>query len=118
VAAGTHIQLIAQINVAAGAFAARGIGVGDVVGVLSPNIPAFATVFHGILRAGGTATTINALFTAPEIAKQLRDSGAKMLVTNSPMAEQAAVAAKEIGLADENLIVLDGEGQEKTGRPA
>ena len=82
----TYGQLIGQINAAAGALAARGIAVGDVVGVLSPNIPAFATVFHGILRCGGTATTINALFTASEIAKQLRDAGAKMLVTISPMA--------------------------------
>ncbi|WP_288814852.1 AMP-binding protein, partial [uncultured Gordonia sp.] len=59
----TYAQLISQIEAAAGALASRGIGVGDVVGILSPNIPAFATVFHGILRAGGTATTINALFT-------------------------------------------------------
>ncbi|MFW0795193.1 AMP-binding protein [Gordonia sp. CPCC 205515] len=109
--------LIAQINAAAGALAARGVAVGDVVGVLSPNIPAFATVFHGILRAGATATTINALFTAPEIAKQLKDSAAKMLITISPMLEQAAAAAKEVGITDENLIVLDGEGLEKSGHP-
>lgn len=113
----TYGQLIGQINAAAGALAARGIAVGDVVGVLSPNIPAFATVFHGILRAGGTATTINALFTATEIAKQLRDSGAKMLVTISPMAEQALAAANEVGIAGENVIVLDGEGQDATGHP-
>ena len=87
----TYRQLIGQINAAAGALAARGIGVGDVVGILSPNIPAFATVFHGVLRAGATATTINALFTAREIAKQLNDSGAKMLVTISPMAAQACL---------------------------
>ncbi len=93
-------------------------GRGDVVGILSPNIPAFATVFHGILRAGATATTINALFTASEIAKQLRDSGAKMLVTISPMFEQAKAAADEVGLSAENLIVLDGEGgQEASGHP-
>lgn len=113
----TYRQLVGQINAAAGALAARGIAVGDVVGVLSPNIPAFATVFHGILRAGATATTINALFTAAEIAKQLRDSNAKMLVTISLMSEQAAAAAKEVGISDENLIILDGEGQEATGHP-
>ncbi|MDL9945182.1 AMP-binding protein [Gordonia sp. ABSL11-1] len=113
----TYGRLIGQIHAAAGALAARGVAVGDVVGVLSPNIPAFATVFHGILRAGGTATTINALFTAPEIAKQLTDAKAKMLITISPMFEQAAAAAKEVGISDENLIVLDGEGQKATGNP-
>ncbi|MFW0785951.1 AMP-binding protein [Gordonia sp. CPCC 206044] len=113
----TYGQLVGQINAAAGALAARGVGVGDVVGILSPNIPAFATVFHGILRAGATATTINALFTAPEIAKQLRDAQAKMLVTISPMAEQAAAAAAEVGIADENLIILDGAGVAESGHP-
>ncbi|MDL9936131.1 AMP-binding protein [Gordonia sp. ABSL1-1] len=113
----TYRQLIAQINAAAGALAARGIGVGDVVGVLSPNVPAFATVFHGILRAGAAATTINALFTAPEIAKQLRNSQAKMLVTVSPMAEQAKAAAAEVGFADDALVILDGEGLATSGHP-
>ena len=113
----TYAQLISQVEAAAGALASRGVGVGDVVGILSPNIPAFATVFHGILRAGGTATTINALFTGPEIAKQLRDSGAKMLVTISPMLEQAKAAAAEVGLADADLIVVDGDGQDASGHP-
>ncbi|GAA3951071.1 AMP-binding protein [Gordonia caeni] len=113
----TYRQLIGQINAAAGALAARGVGVGDVVAVLSPNIPAFATVFHGILRAGGTATTLNALFTANEIGKQLVDSKAKLLVTISLMGPQALEAARAVGIADENVIILDGEGQAAGGHP-
>uniref|UniRef100_UPI0012DD2E5C AMP-binding protein n=1 Tax=Microbispora sp. NRRL B-24597 TaxID=1463823 RepID=UPI0012DD2E5C len=70
------------------ALAARGIEVGDKVALLSPNTSAFAFVFHGILRAGATATTVNALFTAPEIAKQLTDSGAKMLITITQLGDQ------------------------------
>ena len=53
----TYASLIAQINGVAGALAARGLSVGDVVGLHSPNVPAFGSVFHGILRAGGVATT-------------------------------------------------------------
>ncbi|MGW0036256.1 AMP-binding protein [Gordonia sp. NPDC003376] len=113
----TYRQLIGQINAAAGALAARGIGVGDVVGLLSPNIPAFATVFHGILRSGATATTLNALFTAREIAKQLRDSQATLLVTISALAPQAIEAAAEVGIPAESVVVLDGEGLEASGHP-
>ncbi|MFT4088249.1 MAG: AMP-binding protein [Gordonia sp. (in: high G+C Gram-positive bacteria)] len=113
----TYRQLIGQIGAAAGALASRGIGVGDVVAILSPNIPAFATVFHGILRAGATATTLNALFTEKDVAKQLVDSNAKMLVTISLMAPQAKAAAAEVGIADENVIILDGEGQAASGHP-
>ncbi|WP_347956367.1 AMP-binding protein [Gordonia aichiensis] len=113
----TYRQLVGQIDAAAGALAARGIGVGDVVAVLSPNIPAFATVFHGILRSGATATTLNALFTAPEIRKQLVDSKAQLIITISLLAPAALEAAREVGLADDAIIVLDGEGQAASGHP-
>ncbi|MFT3716810.1 MAG: 4-coumarate--CoA ligase family protein [Gordonia sp. (in: high G+C Gram-positive bacteria)] len=113
----TYKQLVGQIDAAAGALADRGIAVGDVVAILSPNIPAFATVFHGVLRAGATATTLNALFTEKDIAKQLTDSKAKMLVTISMMAPQAKQACQEVGISDENLIILDGEGQAASGHP-
>ncbi|QRY61790.1 AMP-binding protein [Gordonia sp. PDNC005] len=113
----TYGQLVAQIDAAAGALAARGIGVGDVVAILSPNIPAFATVFHGVLRAGATATTLNALFTANEIRKQLVDSKARMIVTISLMAPQALEAARELGFDDADVVVLDGEGQAASGHP-
>ncbi|WP_226436536.1 AMP-binding protein [Rhodococcus yananensis] len=100
--------LIAQIDGVAGALAARGLGVGDVVGLLSPNVPAFAAVFHGILRAGATATTINALYTAGDIAKQLEDSSAKALFVVSPLLPQAKEAAATVGIPDDRVIVLDG----------
>lgn len=104
----TYRQLMAQIGLFAGALAARGIGVGDRVGVLCPNVPAFATVFHGILRAGATATTINSLYTADEIADQLDDAGAQWLVTVSPLLPGAKAAAQRRGIADDHMIVLDG----------
>ncbi len=88
----SYREMIARIDAFAGALADRGIGVGDVVGLLAPNSSAFAIAFHGILRAGATATTINVLFTAKDIAKQLTDSKAKMLVTVS-----AAAAAGQRG---------------------
>ncbi|WP_336646387.1 AMP-binding protein [Microbacterium sp. USHLN186] len=104
----TYRQLVGQIDLFAGALAARGIGVGDRVAVLCPNVPAFATVFHGILRAGATATTINSLYTADEIASQLEDADAQWLVTVGPLLAGAKEAARRRGLPDDHLIVLDG----------
>ncbi|WP_406463471.1 AMP-binding protein [Streptomyces sp. NBC_01622] len=60
----------------AGALAARGVAPGDVVGLHAPNGSGFAIAFHGILRAGATATALNAMYAPHEIANQLRDSGA------------------------------------------
>ncbi len=104
----TYGQLVGQINGIAGALAARGAGVGTVIGVLCPNVPIFASVFHGILRSGATATTINSLYTPEEIANQLRDSGASFLFTVSPLLPQAIQAATAVGIDAEHLIVIDG----------
>ena len=93
----TYRQLIEQVNAMAGAMAARGIGVGDVVGLLAPNSSLFAVAFHGVLRAGATATTINALFTADDIAKQLTDANATMLITVSGLLAHARARPEQSG---------------------
>jgi acyl-CoA synthetase (AMP-forming)/AMP-acid ligase II len=113
----TYREMIGRIDAFAGALTGRGIGVGDVVGLLSPNSSGFAVAFHGILRSGATATTINALFTAKDIAKQLTDSNAKMLVTVEPLMAQAKDAAAAVGMADSDLVVLDGDGHDVSGHP-
>lgn len=100
--------LKAQVDAFAGALAARGVGTDTVLGLLCPNVPAFATVFHGILRAGATVTTINSLYTAGEIEKQLRDAGASWLITVSPLLGAAQQAAEAVGIPTERLVVLDG----------
>lgn len=104
----TYRQLVGQVQLLAGALAARDVGVGDVVAVLCPNVPAFATVFHGILRSGATATTVNSLYTPDEIANQLTDAGAAWFFTVSPLLPQAKAAAARVGIADDHLVVLDG----------
>jgi acyl-CoA synthetase (AMP-forming)/AMP-acid ligase II len=113
----TYRDMLARVDAFAGALAARGVGVGDVVGLLAPNSSAFAIAFHGILRAGATATTINALFTAKDIAKQLTDAKASMLVTVTPLVAQAADGAASIGLSADRVVVLDGPGEAADGHP-
>jgi acyl-CoA synthetase (AMP-forming)/AMP-acid ligase II len=113
----TYGEMISRIDAFAGALAARGIGVGDVVALLAPNSSAFAIAFHGILRAGATATTINALFTAKDIVKQLTDSKARTLVTVGALRAQAIEGAAALGFADDAIIVLDGPGKAVDGHP-
>ena len=47
-------QAIAQL---AGGLAARGIGPGQVVGLMAPNLPEYAVVFHAVAVAGAAVTT-------------------------------------------------------------
>ena len=104
----SYRDAVRKIDLFAGALADRGIAAGDVVGLLAPNSTAFAIAFHGILRAGATATTINVLFTAKDIVKQLTDSKATMLITVSALLPAAKEAAAAVGISDDRLIVLDG----------
>lgn len=104
----TFRSLLAQIDAVAGAVAARGFGVGDVVALHAPNVPAYVTVFHGLLRAGVTVTTVNGLATGREVTKQLVDSGARLLITVSALLAAGEAGAKGAGLTDEQLVVLDG----------
>lgn len=113
----TYRDMIARIDAFAGALAARGIGVGDVVGLLAPNSSTFAVAFHGILRSGATATTINALFTGKDVTKQLGDAKAKALITVSALRAAAIEGAASVGLTDDAVIVLDGPGASADGHP-
>ncbi|MER7690459.1 AMP-binding protein, partial [Streptomyces sp. NPDC097610] len=112
----TYRELIERVNATAGAPAARGIGVRSMVGLPAPNSSLFAVAFHGILRAGATATTINTLFTAHGIAKQLADVNATMLITMNALLTRAQEAARSVGITPENLTVLDGDGAAATAR--
>ncbi|MCQ1952107.1 AMP-binding protein [Arthrobacter sp. zg-Y238] len=64
---------------AAGLLASRGIGSGDRVALLLPDIPPMAALYYGVLRLGAVAVPMNPLLGAREITYQLADSGAPLL---------------------------------------
>ena len=60
---------------------AIGVGEGVKVGLLLPNSPTFVIFYYGVLKAGGTVVNFNPLYSLEEIEGQIRDSGAKIMVT-------------------------------------
>ena len=50
------------------------------VAIMLPNVPQFAVTMAGVLRAGYTCVNVNPLYTARELAHQLKDSGATAIV--------------------------------------
>ena len=101
----TYQELGASIRAFAGALAQRGYQKGDVLALFSPNTIVFPAVFHGACMAGLTVTTINVLSTSGEVAKQLVDSAAKLLVTVGAFLDRATEAAEIAGVED--VIVCD-----------
>jgi acyl-CoA synthetase (AMP-forming)/AMP-acid ligase II len=102
----THGQLAAYVDRVAAALHAKGLRKGDVVAVFCPNTPWYPVVFHGIAAAGCVMSPINSLYTPDEIAFQLRDSGAKLLITISLFMDRAAAAVEKSPVGE--IVVLDG----------
>lgn len=105
----TYGQLWGAARKLAGGLAARGFSKGDVFAIYSPNIPEYAIAFYGVAMAGGINTTINPLYTADELAHQLRDSGARYLVTIPHFLENAQKAAEASGV-EEVFVFGEAEG--------
>ncbi len=105
----TFAQLNQAIHSLAGGLAARGVGPGQVIGVMAPNIPEYAIVFHGAAVAGAAVTTINPTYGADEVRFQLIDAGATMLVT-IPMFLAVAQAAIEGTSVTELVVMGEADG--------
>jgi acyl-CoA synthetase (AMP-forming)/AMP-acid ligase II len=77
----SYRQLAEAVRRAAAGLAARGFGKGDVLALSSPNLPEYAVAMYGAMAAGGVVTGASPLLTAGELAGQLADAGASVLVT-------------------------------------
>ncbi|SCK07492.1 4-coumarate--CoA ligase family protein [Streptomyces sp. WMMB 322] len=106
----TYAQLDAFTRRIAAALAEAGLRKGDVLALHSPNTLAFPAVFYGATRAGAAVSTVHPLATAKELARQLRDSGSRWIVTVSPLLETAREAAELAGGVEEIFVCDRAEG--------
>ncbi len=105
----TYGQLGHLVERCAAGLAARQFGKGQVFGIYCPNLPEYAVAFHGVVRAGGTCTTANPLYTAEELGRQLKDCSARFLLTIPPLLETAQQAAQLAGV-EEVFVLGDAPG--------
>ena len=57
-----------------------GLGKGDRVAIMSPNVLQYPVALFGVLRAGMVVVNVNPLYTPRELEHQLKDSGASAIV--------------------------------------
>lgn len=103
----TYRDLWEQTRRYARVLADRGIGPGDRVAVLLPNVPDFPRTYYAILSLGAVVVPIHALLVAREIEYMLRDCQAKLLVVAAPLLGQGAPAAAAAGV--DLLGVMGGD---------
>lgn len=58
---------------------------GDRIALFLPSCPQFIACFFGILKAGCVHVPVNPIFTAPELAYELNDAGAKIIVVHDQL---------------------------------
>jgi len=85
----------------------KGVEPGDRVGIMLPNVPYFAVVYYGVLRAGGTVVPMNVLLKAREVKFYLEDPEAKVVFAWHEFAEAAEGGAEQAGA--ECILVKPGE---------
>ena len=91
----TYAELAATIQRAAAGLAWRGLRPRDIVGVYVPDAAAYVLACHGIRAAGGIPCPVSTQLSIAEIAGQLADCGARMLLTAQPLATAGIAAADQ-----------------------
>ena len=76
----------------------HGVGPGDRVGLVMPNVPAFPVLFYGALAVGAVVVPMNPLLKGREVKYYLEDSGASIVFAWKDMAEEAGKGAAEVGI--------------------
>jgi len=89
--------------------AKKGFKKGEVLGIFSVNCPEYGVLFHAVALLGGINTTLNPLYTAEEAKAQLKNAGAKFLVTAAPFIEKARTAAAAANI-EELFVFGEAEG--------
>ena len=86
---------------------ANGLGKGDRIALMMPNLLQYPVCLFGALRAGCIVVNCNPLYTAHELAHQLADSGARAIVVadNFAATVQKALHLAQPGSAVEHVLV-------------
>ncbi|MGO4571297.1 AMP-binding protein [Microvirga sp. 2TAF3] len=104
----TYAELGRHAEAVASWLQAQGLQKGDRVAIMLPNVMAYPAILFGILMSGCTVVNVNPLYTARELAHQLKDSGARSLFVLENFAATVQATLPEFGL-DRVVLVTPGD---------
>ncbi len=99
----TWVETYERCRRFAGALARRGIGRGDVVAVIAPNVPALLEAHFAVPMAGAVLNALNTRLDAPALRFMLEHGGAKLLLVDRECAP--AIRAALGGMATPPAVV-------------
>src|SRR5580692_6110912 len=105
----TYAEFAAEAARVAGALRASGVGPGDRVAYLMPNLPEMLIAHYAVPLAGAVLVAVNTRLTAEEVAYILSHSGAKLVVVDAALLSTAAAAVKDVEAVTELVVAEDTE---------
>ncbi|MCW0182822.1 acyl-CoA synthetase [Zavarzinia sp.] len=109
----SYAEAYARARRLASALAARGIGPGDTVSVMAPNIPPVLDAHFGVPMTGAVLNTLNIRLDAANIAFTLDHAETKVLITDR---EFSHVIRQALALATVKPIIIDIDDPLYTGK--
>ncbi|MDG2003971.1 MAG: AMP-binding protein [Novosphingobium sp.] len=76
----SYDAIMSEARAFAAGLQVRGIGKGDRVGLLLPNVPIYLSAYFGTMLAGATVVNFSPLYTVEELDAQVVDSGTTLMV--------------------------------------
>jgi long-chain acyl-CoA synthetase len=98
-------ELLDMANAFASGLKGLGVERGDRVALYLPNVPHMVIAYYGTLKAGAVCVPTNPLYTERELSHQVKDSGARVLVTLDLDLTLPKVAAVKDSVGLEKVIV-------------
>ena len=100
----SYREFYARARRLASALTSRGIGPGDTVSIMAPNIPAMLEAHYGVPMTGAVLNALNFRLDAPTIAFILDHAEAKILFTDRAF---SAVVSDALKLSQSEPLVID-----------
>ena len=100
----TYAEFAARCRRLASALGRRGIGLGDTVAIMAPNVPAMLEAHYGVPMTGAVLNALNYRLDARTIAFILEHGEAKLLITDREFSPTIAPALRMLG---RTLPVID-----------
>jgi acyl-CoA synthetase (AMP-forming)/AMP-acid ligase II len=107
----TYAQLAHAVRLVASGLAGRGLTKGDVFAIFSPNLPEYAIAMHAVGTLGGVLAPIYPLLIARELAGQLKEAGARYLLTIPQLMPTVLEAVEQTNVRE---IFVFGEAEGAT----
>ncbi len=113
----SYAALLAAVEESAGAFAAAGLGPGDVVPVIARNQAGWVSAALGLIRAGALPAAVNWRLAAPEVTALLELMKPAAVVTDDDCTVLADTALAMAAAPPLSVRVLSGLGATAAGPP-